>query len=228
MKQAIAILAKAPQPGKVKTRLVGRLCEEDAAELYRCFLMDTIALAKRVRGADVVVSFTPSGAEYLFESLAPGCTLTAQRGEDLGQRIFSTVRDVLTLGYESVVVIGADSPTMPPQFLGRAFKLAGKQSKPLVLGPAYDGGYYLIAASEWHEDLFKGIEWSTNRVLEQTIDQARKLNREIALLPPWYDVDSAEDLDVLAAELRHPVTPYGPRRSIAVNTVEFLKSRCLV
>jgi rSAM/selenodomain-associated transferase 1 len=221
MRQALAVAAKAPQPGTVKTRLQTLLSEQDAAELYRCFLRDTVALMESVPETDVIVSYTPEGSERLFEGITSnGHQLLLQRGVSFGRRLFNALDDLLSQGYDSVAIMDSDSPTLPPDCLRRAFEELARPGDRVVLGPTSDGGYYLIGIKKNHSALFDGIDWSTERVLSQTIARARELSLDVSLLPEWFDVDNIEDLQRLWRE----VVEEG-RLSTASNTSRFLSAR---
>lgn len=205
---ALALMAKAPRPGHVKTRLVPPLTEAQAAALSASFLRDLTAnMAGVVRRSGTAacrgfVFYTPAGSEDAFEGLlAEGFTLVAQRGESLTERLVHAVEDLLRLGFESLCLVNADSPTLPP----RAFELAAgalsRAGERIVLGPAADGGFYLIGLKKLHPALFHGVEWSTPRVLAQTLERAAALGLEVEMLPEWYDVDDAASLQTLCREL---------------------------
>ena len=203
---ALAVMAKAPRAGAVKTRLQPQLTPEEAAALSVCFLRDTTAnlatVAGATGGAEAVVSYTPVGAEGAFDGLLPaGCKLIPQRGEAFGDRLFYAAEDLFEVGYAAVCLINSDSPTLPPAALAAAVALLARAGDRLVLGPADDGGYYLIGLKHAHRRLFDDIDWSTSRVLAQTLERAAECGLEVELLPAWYDVDDAETLRRLCAEL---------------------------
>jgi rSAM/selenodomain-associated transferase 1 len=203
MRRALAVAAKAPQPGRVKTRLLPFLAAEDATELYRCFLKDTIALMETVPATDVVISYTPEGAERFFDGIISGRhRLLPQRGGDLGERLCFALEDLLAEGYDSAAIMDSDSPTLPHAYLEQTFDLLAAPGDRVVLGPATDGGYYLIGLNRPHRRLFQDISWSSGRVLDESIERAREIGLEVALLPEWYDVDQAADFDRLMLELR--------------------------
>lgn len=193
-------MAKAPVPGAVKTRLCPPYTFEEAAELYGCFLLDTFDLVTQLQGVTVVIAYHPPGAEDLFRGLASTAfQLLPQRGKSLADRLKSAFGQLFSLGYEQVVAIGADSPTLPPVYIKRSFELLTRAD--LVLGPSVDGGYYLIGMKVPHPELFQGVAMGTERVLSQTLERARRANPRISLLPRWYDVDTWDDLERLRVEL---------------------------
>jgi len=155
-----------------------------------------------VPAADVVISYTPRGAEQFFEGIASGRhRLLAQRGRDLGERLSFALEDLLADGYESAAIMNSDSPTLPREYLKQTFDLLAEPGDRVVLGPADDGGYYLIGLKRPDRRLFEGVTWSTNLVLDQTLERAQQIGLDVALLPEWYDVDGASDFERLVREL---------------------------
>jgi len=207
---ALAVMAKAPRPGRVKTRLSPPLTPGHAAELNVCFLKDTTEnlAAVAARAADPkskaagLVAYTPVGDERLFEGLLPdGFALVAQRGEGFGERLLAAAQDILACGFGSVCLIDSDSPTVPRAAFEQAVAELARPGDRIVLGPAEDGGYYLIGIKRADPRLFEAIPWSTATVFAQTCERAREAGIEVAELPLWYDVDDAATLDILKAEL---------------------------
>jgi len=205
---ALAVMSKAPQAGTVKTRLVPPLTYEEAAALSICFLRDTalnIAKVAAIGASESVAVYTPVGAEAAFDGLLhKGFKLVAQRGQSFGERLFYATEDLLALGFQSLCLIDADSPTLPGPFLLDAVRWLAQPGDRVVLGPSDDGGYYLIGLKSAHARLFEEITWSTDQVLRQTIERARELKLEINLLPAWYDVDDGATLHRLCDELFLP------------------------
>ncbi len=207
---ALTVMAKAPRPGTVKTRLSPPLTPEEAATLNICFLRDTLenlaavaaASAGSNRSAAGVISYTPVGDEALFEGLLPdGFALVAQRGSGFGERLLGAAEDVLACGYVSVCLIDSDSPTVPRAAYERAVAELARPGDRVVLGPAADGGYYLIGMKRAHAAVFERIHWSTDTVAADTRERAREAGIELVELPLWYDVDDGPTLDILKAEL---------------------------
>ncbi|HEX8459731.1 MAG TPA: TIGR04282 family arsenosugar biosynthesis glycosyltransferase [Pyrinomonadaceae bacterium] len=208
---ALGVMAKAPRAGAAKTRLAPPLTHAEAARLSACFLRDTAANvaaaclesshAARPAARPVAV-YTPAGAESAFDELLPaGFALLAQRGDDLGARLFNASVDLLRLGFESCCLINSDSPTLPRALLTSAVAELARPGRRLVLGPSDDGGYYLIGLKHAPARLFQEIAWSTSVVLAQTIERARDIALDVTLLPAWYDVDDASTLRRLCDEL---------------------------
>ena len=194
-RSAVAIMAKAPQPGEVKTRLCPPLSRRAAAELYRCFLLDKIAQVNVLQRATPVVSYTPSDSKPLFEALAPAhFMLIPQRGDDLGARILWTFDQLFRQGYPQVMVIDSDTPTLPTAYLERAVALIADGESDVVIGPTEDGGYYLIGLRHSRRELFERMPWSTSQVFPETRRRCEQYGLTVACTECWYDVDTPDDL----------------------------------
>ena len=199
---AFAIMCKAPQAGASKTRLCPPLTADEAAELSRCFITDVAAvIAGLPIAAGRVLVFTPAGAGPELRSLAPGFQLMAQRGDNLASRLMAATEDLFDAGYQHVYLLNSDSPTLPGSILGQAVAALSQPGDRVVLGPAIDGGYYLIGLKRAHAGLFHNIAWSTGQVLGQTMAAAAQLRLPVMLLPLWYDVDEPAALRLLLCEL---------------------------
>jgi rSAM/selenodomain-associated transferase 1 len=202
---ALAVMTKAPRAGRVKTRLTPPLSPEEAASLNICFLRDTaaaIARTARTGMARGIGVYTPAGSESAYAGILPEeFELVVQRGDAFGERLLFATEDLFRLGFDSVCLIDSDSPTVPQQAFTEAVRLLSGATDTVVLGPSDDGGYYLIGLKKLHRRLFEGIDWSTDRVLEQTVDRARDLGTPVHLLPTWYDVDDRVTLNRLCHEL---------------------------
>lgn len=202
---ALTVMAKAPRPGKVKTRLQPPLTAEEAAALNVCFLRDTsanIAAVAEAGGAQGLVCYTPVGDEAAFHGLLPqGFALIAQRGDTFGERLWLAAQDILACGYGAVCLIDSDSPTMPGSALRQAVEALQRPGDRVVLGGSADGGYYLIGLKAAHRQPFEQITWSTPSVYTETVQQVRKAGLELVELPTWYDVDEAVTLTALEDEL---------------------------
>jgi rSAM/selenodomain-associated transferase 1 len=196
----LAIMAKAPRVGAVKTRLCPPLRPPEAAELARCFLLDAVERVRAVAGAAPVVAYAPAEARAEIADAAPGCALVAQRGADLGERQSHAIEDVLALGHDAALLIGTDSPTLPRECLDEAVALALAPDVDVVLGPSEDGGYYLVGLKAPCPGLFMDMPWSTSAVLPRTIERAQHLGLRVGCLPTWFDVDTGTDLERLRAD----------------------------
>jgi len=199
---AIAIMAKAPLPGEVKTRLCPPLSYEEAAQLYRCFLLDKIKQLNSLKATAPAVAYTPEDTEPLFEAMVPSSfTLIPQKGPDLGARLSNTLNQLLESGYRRVMAIDSDTPTLPVAYLEKAVSVLSKPEIDVVLGPSEDGGYYLIGLRRLQPELFEKMRWSTAQVLSETVRRAQAKGLKVVCLPTWYDVDTPEDLKRLRESL---------------------------
>lgn len=199
---ALLVFARAPVAGEVKTRLIPALGAEGAAELYRCFLLDTLAGAAGVEAGVIVAAAEQAQREAvqaLVAETCPGAEVVAQEGRDLGERMLNAFRRTLAAGRQSAVIIGSDAPSLPWDWVREA--LASAEERDLTLGPCRDGGYYLIGAHAVIPSLFVEMPWSGPTVLSDTLRKARQLHLTVSLLEPWYDVDTPEDLERLRSEL---------------------------
>jgi rSAM/selenodomain-associated transferase 1 len=202
----MAIMAKASIAGTVKTRLVPPLTYQEAAELNSCCLSDVAAnITAAAAHAQIqgYAAYHPIGSERFFDDLLPdGFRLLPPREPTIGRSLFHAARDLFALGYGSICLVNADSPTLPTEVLAETARFLRKPGDRVVLGPAADGGYYLIGLKHFHRRLFEEIDWSTERVYRQTIARAYEIGLAVASLTEWYDVDDREALAELARELQ--------------------------
>lgn len=191
---ALLTFVKFPEPGKVKTRLAAVIGPELATELYHHFIEATFACAGQLKNATQIAAFTPADKASVFRQMFPGERqwLAQVPVPDLGTRMRAAVQTMLQRGYGRVLIIGSDSPDLPASHLNEA--AAALPTHDLVLGPAEDGGYYLIGLKSDYAQLFENITWSTASVLQQTLVAAQRLGLRVHLLPPWYDVDDLPTL----------------------------------
>jgi len=223
---ALAVMTKAPRAGEVKTRLVPPLTQSEAAQVNRSFLRDVAGAistaigetAKEIAALGVGV-FTPPGAEAEYEDILPeDFFLIPQRGDHFRDRLIFAAEDLFKAGFASVCLINSDSPTVPAESFAQAVKLLRLPGDRIVLGPCDDGGYYLIGLKSLHRELFEQIDWSTERVLEQTRQRAAEIEIEVKLLAVGYDVDDRATLRRLCGELLGENSWDG----VAPNTRKFL------
>jgi rSAM/selenodomain-associated transferase 1 len=227
---ALAVMTKAPRAGQVKTRLVPPLTHDEAARLNSSFLRDICAAIsagsngppqKKERVAHGVAVYTPPRAEAAYENILPEeFFLIPQRGDHFGDRLIFAAEDLFKVGFASVCLINSDSPTVPAENFSQAVNVLRLPRDRVVLGPCDDGGYYLIGLKSLHRELFEQIDWSTERVLEQTRKRAAEIDVEVKLLPLGYDVDDRATLRRLCDELLGE--NWSRRREIAPNTRRFL------
>ena len=196
----LAVVAKRPAAGQTKTRLCPPLSGEAAAALYECFLADTLALMRGVDGVERAIVYLPAGEEAYFTGLAPDFALLPQEGDDLGARLDNLLSHALGNGAGQAVVMDSDSPTLPPAYVAEAFARLDDGAD-VVFGPCDDGGYYLVGLRRPQPRLLREVQMSTPRVLADSLAIAAELGLNVALLPVWYDVDTATELERLRREL---------------------------
>lgn len=191
---AIIVMVKAPRSGRAKTRLIPAIGAEGAAGLAACLARDTVRIAQGIV-RDVLVAYSPADGKAELQDLLPdGLLWTEQAEGDLAERLQSAASDAAELGFGPLVLIGTDSPTLPPSYVETALDSLTLDRADLVLGPAEDGGYYLAGLRMPVPHLFDDIDWSTARVYEQTAANAARLGLRVQALPSWYDVDTPRDL----------------------------------
>ena len=199
---ALTIMAKRPLAGEVKTRLCPPLTPEEAAQVAHAFLLDKLEQVRRIPGVARFVAFFPSEAEAFFRTQAgKAFSLLPQRGADLGERLADVSDRLLGAGFNAVMIIGTDSPTLPDAALQEAQEALTRDRADVVLGPVDDGGYYLIGLRRPSRSLFHGIAWSTDTVLLQTVARAKAAGLRTHLLPRWFDVDAEPALRRLGRDL---------------------------
>ncbi len=220
--RVLGLFAKLPRPSAVKTRLGAGPTPDWGARVARAFLLDALARLSTI-AVRRVLAFAPADAEEEFAALAEGrFTLTPQSDGDLGRRMAAFFTAQLEAGAEAVVLVGADSPTLPIAYVEQAFEELRRAD--VVLGPALDGGYYLIGCGQRLPPIFDGGAWSTNRVLADAIARLSDPSWRLALLAPWYDVDTPDDWALLrghvAAMRRAGVDPAVPHTEALLRTGE--------
>ena len=216
---AIAVIAKAPRPGHVKTRLQGVLRPEEAASLGAAFLRDTLDnLVEAARHApiDPFVAYAPKGEEARFDGVLPaGVRLVLADGTDgdgpgvegFGRVLLHATRALFAEGYAAVCLLNADSPTLPTAELVQAARLLLDGAQDAVFGPADDGGYWLIGLKSPHTEPYARMAWSTETVAGTTLTRLREAGLRVAELATWYDVDDPPALLRLDAELSGHAAP---------------------
>ena len=214
---AIAAMAKAPRAGEAKTRLVPPLSATEAATLSGCFIQDiagNILAASRAAAIHGFVAYSPPGSEAAFRGLLPAeIRLLPSRRLGLKESLLDAAEELLAAGYGAVCLVNADSPTLPTAALVDAAKSLRVPGDRVVLGPASDGGYYLIGLKALHVAVFEHIDWSTDRVLRQTRARVASIGLPIVDLPSWYDIDDVAALGWLTAELFSGYSP-GPGAAV--------------
>lgn len=226
---ALVIVAKYPEPGRVKTRLGATLGNERAAALYRAFLLDLserFTTAKRAGRFDLYWA-CPPGAGLLGEVVGWNARIFAQRGGDFAERLRNISCDIRAAGYRRLVILGSDSPHIAAETVTDAF--AALDPSDISIGPALDGGYYLIGLPLTPEppDLFSGIVMSTTTVYAETVARAAALGLTTTTLAPTFDVDEITDLARLRALLEvadASVSPRCPQTFAALNALDIEQS----
>ena len=205
MKTCVIVFAKNPIPNEVKTRLMPTLSPEQAATLYTAFLTDWCETLAKLTNVDLVIAYTPPEAQPDLQALIGDDVIyIPQIGADLGERLTSATQWAAKQGYTKILFVGSDSPTLPISYISQA--ITRLDSRDTVIGPSTDGGYYLIgfsaeALTTTVPHVFEEIAWSTADVFQQTVTRIHEAEVTLGLLPPWYDIDTAEDLAFLHAHI---------------------------
>jgi rSAM/selenodomain-associated transferase 1 len=225
----IAVMAKASLPGRTKTRLVPPLTYSEAAALNTGFIKDiadnVLAAALHTPIAGYMAYGPPGNAAFFRANVHAGFGMFEACFPNFGDCLCAAVCELLNRRHRGAIVLNSDSPTLPTALIVQAVELLRQEGDRAVLGPASDGGYYLLGLNGAHPRLFQDIAWSTSRVAEQTLERVRELGLEVHVLAPWYDVDDGEALSVLQAELTHGCSfdpAYAPYQ--ATHTAELLRS----
>ena len=205
---AIVVMARAPWTGG-KTRL-GDPDHPGHKALREALFLDTLDAARSLSDADCIVACEPAiEVPAMRRAIDPGVDVLSQRGDTLGQRLAHLFEDTFRLGYESVLIVGSDLPDLPLASLTAARAAVASGVDRVVLGPATDGGYYLVGLNRMHEELFAGVDWGTDRVMEQTTAIAARIGLPVGRLDQWGDVDHLGDL----ARLSVSSDGHGARRT---------------
>jgi uncharacterized protein len=203
---AIGIICKAPKAGESKTRLIPRLGPERAAALARAFLIDlarTIDEASAAAGGVGYAVCSPdSAATDLAAFLPPSFGYLVKTDPDLGRVLDGATGELLSRGHESAILVNGDSPTLPAALLIETIEALRQPGERVVFVPALDGGYSIVGLNRRTPEIFADIPWSTSGVMRRSLEQAERHSVPANVLSPWYDVDDAESLDWLMAELR--------------------------
>ena len=219
--RVLVIMAKAPRPGSVKTRLVPNLSPEAVTAFYCCLLDDTLALARSVSGVEIAIMCPDSDVDELAQMAGSKAAVVAQTGEGLASGLTSVFAHFAQDRRRPIIAFNSDSPHLPLSILEEAFEKLKKHD--VVVGPTHDGGYYLVGAKASHDTLFAVDGMSTSSALERLLSRARALELTVGFADPFYDIDVADDLTRLAAELR--VAPArAPRTALWLKEWELAQS----
>ena len=201
----IAIMAKASIPGRVKTRLVPLLTFTEAAEFNTAFLKDVAANIAAAAAEIPIHGFAafgpPQTAAFFTSTLMSPIGLIEAWHPNFGDCLFTAIQAMFDRGHNAAVVLNSDSPTLPTSLLIETARLLARPGDCAVLGPSRDGGYYLLGMKAPHRRLFEDVAWSTERVAGQTRARATEIGLPVHILPEWYDIDDAQSLQLLRAEL---------------------------
>jgi uncharacterized protein len=198
--RTLVVMAKAPRPGMVKTRLAQSLPVEAVTELYRCLLDDTMTLARSLATVEVAIMCPASDVDELARLTRGVAGVMAQKGDGLAAGLTSVFAQFANGGRQRVVAFNSDSPHLPASVLASAFEALNGHD--VVVGPTQDGGYYLVGAKAAHAALFDGDGMGTKSALDALLARARGLQLSVGFTDPFYDIDVASDLTRLAAELK--------------------------
>jgi rSAM/selenodomain-associated transferase 1 len=198
--RTLVIMAKAPKPGMVKTRLAESLPAPAVTALYRCLLEDTLALARSLTSVEVAVMCPAWDQDELAHLLGNTVQVVAQKGEGLAAGLISVFRHFTAAGRQHVIAFNSDSPHLAPSVLHSAFEILVTHD--VVVGPTHDGGYYLVGAKAAYSSLFEGDGMGTGSALDRLLTRTKVLELSTGFTEPFYDIDVAKDLILLARELR--------------------------
>ncbi|HEX7960451.1 MAG TPA: TIGR04282 family arsenosugar biosynthesis glycosyltransferase [Terriglobales bacterium] len=199
-RRTLVIMAKAPKPGMVKTRLMQSLPSSAVTALYRCLLEDTIALASSLSGVEIAVMCPESDKNELVHLLGDTVQVVGHKGQGLAAGLISVFRHFTAAGGRHVIAFNSDSPHLAPSVLDSAFEVLSTHD--VVVGPTHDGGYYLVGAKAAHPSLFEGDGMGTRSALDRLLTRTKMLDLSTGFTEPFYDIDVANDLVQLARELQ--------------------------
>lgn len=199
--KTLIIFAKEPVKNKAKTRLSAHLSGPQRLRLYKAFLKDTLDMVKDIQCDQKIIAYDADTKDPRYlRGIAPSFAFYRQEGKDLGRKMHNAFKFAARNRASKIVIIGSDSPTLPAGYIEKAFQKLDRND--IIVGPSRDGGYYLIGLKKPCQGLFRGIKWSSDEVLEETLKSAKGLKKKMALLNKWYDIDKSEDLDYLKRDLK--------------------------
>jgi uncharacterized protein len=219
MRRALVVVGKAPEAGVTKTRLCPPLSPTQAARLYQAFLRDTLETGRSLGWDRITLIYPPStGARAILTGIVPAQVhLHEQDGRGLGEALSGAFAHHASEKFDRVVLIGSDNPTLPAALIERASDAL--DTSDVVIGPAVDGGYYLIGMDRPLPVLFDRITWSTALVYNETIERAYEAGLSVQSLPQWYDVDTFDDLARLRLELDEQHETVAPATRIELDAL---------
>jgi len=219
-RQCIIGFVKAPLMARVKTRLSQVLGEETVLDLYKCFVADVIATLNSGRHGIQIFYHPPEEKQKMHEWFGFELPLFPQQGKDLGERMANAFKQSFSTGFKQVLLVGTDFPDLPGSIIDEAFEALSANAA--VIGPAFDGGYYLVGFNPDHffPAIFKNMPWGTRHVFERTMTAFASKGIQVYVLPKWRDIDRYEDLEYFMEKTVK-------RKSVAKNTVEYLSAHGL-
>jgi rSAM/selenodomain-associated transferase 1 len=190
----IFIMMKYPKVGRVKARLAQSIGDESATNLYRMFIRDTLTTVQDLDIPFYIAVHPPESQKQFAKWIGPSYQIFQQQGIDIGERLQSGFTTMFERGYKQVIALASDSPDLPIEILREA--VSALQSHKAVIGPASDGGYYLIGLSHDHSipGAFEDISWSTETVFRETLSKIKSVTQRVHILPEWADIDTKSDL----------------------------------
>ncbi|MEW5745570.1 MAG: TIGR04282 family arsenosugar biosynthesis glycosyltransferase [Nitrospirota bacterium] len=212
-KRCLLLFVKSPEKGTVKSRLAKDLGEDAALDLYRCFVLDLLQTLKGGEYAFSICYHPPEAGDAVEQWLGSSYASMPQRGNDLGERMRSAFEEVFAAGFSAAVIMGSDIPDLPHALIDEAF--SSLESADSVIGPAVDGGYYLIGfrRDAFLPDIFENMPWSTDTVYEETMAVLERNHADVHVLPAWRDIDTLDDVKDLLA--RNKTSEFRTSRTMA-------------
>lgn len=200
-KRNLIVFVKSPIPGEIKTRLIPHLTGAEAADLYKCFVSDILKNVSTLASTlKLHIAYQPHAKASDLSWIGRQTPESfRQEGKSLGERLIHAFGTAFGRGSQHVVIIGSDSPTLPTRYIEQAFEALNEAD--VVLGPAFDGGYYLIGLSRPCMKLFEDVCWSNDQIFERTAQNAQRLGYTLRVLPAHYDIDTIDDLHTLHIDL---------------------------
>ncbi|MCX7769883.1 MAG: TIGR04282 family arsenosugar biosynthesis glycosyltransferase [Proteobacteria bacterium] len=188
MKNAIGLIFRIPEKGKVKTRLAKEIGEEGALYYYSLMLKEVIKISKNIKNSELIGFYRGDNRNFYSEF-----PLIKQKGNNLGEIIINATKELKKKGYTKIIIIGSDSPNIPERFFYETFDCL--EDYDYVIGPTEDGGFYMLGCkNDINEDVFNNIEWGSNFVFDNLLNNLVILKKSVKILPLWYDVDNSESL----------------------------------
>ncbi|MFW9850570.1 MAG: TIGR04282 family arsenosugar biosynthesis glycosyltransferase [Candidatus Thorarchaeota archaeon] len=217
LRPGLFIMMKYPEVGNVKSRLAESVGDKVATNLYRAFIHDTLTTVRSLNVPFHIAVYPPDALEKFSHWLGLSYEFFRQEGKNLGERLQNGFALMFKNDYREVIAIGSDSPDLPPEILQDA--ITSLQTNKVVIGPAKDGGYYLLGFSHdfFVPDAFSDVSWGTETVFQETLDRIRSVTNQVRVLPEWMDIDTKNDL-------RQFYETYKMKRTKALYTMKFLRS----